>query len=115
MAPTAGTTRPRCTTAEDCRIGRRPSRPRSGGPSPVGGSDQLPVGFQLSVPARYAWGVRVAASASANWGRLALTVAPPPVLAYSKNRPSVHRFGLMASHGWVILIAAGSAVLRMVT
>src|SRR4051812_33494612 len=74
------------------------------------------AGFQPSAPARYCCGVASAACSSVSWGRLAFTVAPAPVLPYSKNRPSVHRFGDMSAHGWVVVrMAAGRLVLRMVT
>src|SRR4051794_20000882 len=73
------------------------------------------TGFQPSAPARYCCGVRLVPCSSVSCGRLVLTVAPAPVLPYSKNRPSVHRFGDMSAHGWVVLIAAGSTVLAMVT
>src|SRR3954447_17273269 len=74
-----------------------------------------PTGFQPSVPVRYAAGVAEAACSTVICGRFALTVAPRPVLPYSKKRPSVQRFGDMSAHGWVVLIAAGSSVFRIVT
>src|SRR5690349_12296578 len=49
------------------------------------------IGLQPSLPARYLAGVALAACEAVSWGRLAFSVAPGPMPAYSAKRASCQR------------------------